>query len=71
MGNEQVEKIVMDNMPDHSDGRSNVTVTVNGVTVTYNRPYSPRWGFGGWSAVRVIDNNNPIEPKQAWARCVR
>ena len=71
MNIERIEKIVMDNMPPHEGSRSTVTVGVDGVQVTYNRPYSPRWGFGGWSADQVTVNGEPVEVKRTWVRNVR
>ena len=65
---EQIAQIVMDNMPTHEGSRSRVEENIEGVRIVYNRPYSPKWGFGGWSADYVEANGVRIEPLASWVR---
>lgn len=70
MDTEKIVKIVMDNMPQHEGSRREVVEYVDGVDVTYRRPYSPKWGFGGWRAEKVAVNGVEIAIDDEWVRLV-
>jgi hypothetical protein len=62
----QIAQIVMGNMPSHEGSRRQVVVNLNGIKVTYNREYGPKWGWTGWSADRVTVDGQPVEVDPAW-----